>query len=122
MLNTAVERALFEQEQFAQWFGMDLESLASEFFGMPLEDFIEMQIVPNAEVSVRQDMVVKAIAFAEGIEISDVEIDTGAERFAEELGFRSAEEFIEMNSRDAIKMQLIVEQVIEIVTANAIAI
>ena len=122
MLNVAMERSLHEMENFAAMFGMDLESLASEMFGMTLDDYIESQIIPNAENSIRQDLVVKAIAFAEGIEISDAEFDAGAERFTEEFGFESVADFIELNGRDAIIMQLTVEKVIEIVTTNAIAI
>jgi len=64
----------------------------------------------------------RAIAFEEGISISNSEVNAAAERFAEEFGFESAAEFIEINGREAIRMQLIVERVLDIIIANAVAV
>ena len=121
-LEAAILRELDEQAQFAQWFGMDLPTLAAEWFNMSYADFLEFEIRPRAENAVSRDLVVRAIAFAEGISISNAEIDAGAERFAEEFGFDSAAEFIEINGRDTIRLQLMVEKVIELIKANAVAV
>ncbi|MCL2873540.1 MAG: trigger factor [Defluviitaleaceae bacterium] len=121
-LNEAMERSLIEQENFAAMFGMNLASLASDFYGMTISEFIEFEIRPMAEQSVSQDLVLRAIAFTEGIDISDAELNEGAARFAEEFEFESAAQFIELNGRDIIRLQLITERVLELVLANAVAV
>ena len=121
-VDEAMLRELAEQAQFAEWFGMDLPTMAAEWFGMSYSDFLEFEIRPRAEGAVSRDLVIRAIAFEEGIDISNAEINAAAERFAEEFGFESAAQFIEINGRDAIRLQLLVESVLDLVIANAVAI
>jgi len=119
-LNLAMERSLVEQENFAAMFGMNLASFSADFYGMTLAEFIEFEIRPQAEQAVSQDLVLRAIAFNQGINVSDADVNEGAARFAEEFGFDSAAQFIELNGRDVIRLQLITERVLDLVMEHAI--
>jgi trigger factor len=102
--------------------------------GMELEDYFQRsgrtleqvfaELTPDAEMAVRRELVVEALAEAEGIEVTDAEIEEQARADAEQMG-RSLEDVMHQLThhggwealRQDLKLKRGVERLVAAVTA-----
>lgn len=81
----------------AMRYGVDVEELIFYFTnGMSMNDFIENELKPGAEFSVKEDLVIRAIAVQEGIILTDAEFDEGLREIVENTNYDSVEQFMEV--------------------------
>ncbi len=111
--HTAIESTL---NVYASYFGLDAATYCLYAYGMDSESFIEKQ----AENYAQEALVYQAIANAEGLNISDKELDETLEKYAEESGASSVEEFLGEASREDYRESLMMEKVYNFIQENAV--
>ncbi|MBQ3109203.1 MAG: trigger factor [Clostridia bacterium] len=74
------------------YYGMDLETFLSNLYGMTVEEFTA-QAKDDAKLMVEDLLVVKAIANAENIEVTDEEYEAGKLTYLVNMGYSSEVEF-----------------------------
>ena len=99
--------------EYASMFGLDYEGML-EAFGMTEED-----VSAEAEAAMKVSLVAEKIAEAEGIELTDDEVDEIVAQFAEDEGYESAEAFLEENGEDDVKSYILQERVFEFLIENS---
>ncbi|MCR4743991.1 MAG: trigger factor [Lachnospiraceae bacterium] len=113
------EKTTFESNLTA--YGMTLESYLTNF-GMTEEDF-NNEIRTYSESYAQQELLVHAIAKAEGIEITDEVLQNAYKEYAERYGYASADEFIsalkEHKSEETFKEATLTEEVEKFLFENA---
>ena len=95
-----------------------LEKYVTDNFGLTLEQF-NTTIASMAQQSVFEEMVYNAIARAEGIEVTDAEINTLAKQYAETYGFSTVDAFYESNPKYKVEQSIIYEKVMDLLVKNA---
>ena len=114
-LEAAKEYIESEYESYVDLFGAESIDEIYEMFEVTDED-----IDAEALNYLYEQIVVKAIAQWEGVEISDEEFNEGAEYYAELNYYDSVDEFIEAVGEDAIMDTLIEDKVLGILLENAV--
>lgn len=111
-------------EEEAQNYNFYIESLAKAMYNMDLETFVNAaygitideynsQMHEMFADTVKQYMVMEAVARAEGIEITEEMINEKADKEAAEYGYASGAELIEDVGVSAYRMSIVQEKVIE---------
>ncbi len=108
-------------ETMMKAYGADIDSyLTSQ--GLTMEEF-DQQIRDYAESVARQELLVRALAQAENITVSDQDIKEQYANFAQEYGYSSAEDFEknvkEQNGEDTFKEAVLTRKVEEMLFDNA---
>ncbi len=106
--------------QYAEAYGMEFEDYLKSFFGGMTEDMFEEQVDIAVKQNLRQEMLLKAIAETEELEVSDEEFQAGCERYAKEYGFETVEDFLNTYEEDVVRLGLLQDEVIEFVKDNAV--
>ncbi|MBQ9505295.1 MAG: trigger factor [Lachnospiraceae bacterium] len=91
ILNEVIEAEKSSFESMMQAYGMDINTYLSSQ-GLTEEQYNE-QIKVYSESVARQKLLVRALAQAEKIEVSDADLSEQYENYAQEYGYSSAEEF-----------------------------
>ncbi len=91
ILNEVIEAEKSSFESMMQAYGMDIKTYLSSQ-GLTEEQYNE-QIKVYSESVARQKLLVRALAQAEKIEVSDADLSEQYENYAQEYGYSSAEEF-----------------------------
>jgi len=115
-------RDIEQFERHASDRGVTLSDLIFEISGLHLDDFIEYEVRPAAIEDVGQDLILRAVAAAEGITITEEEFLEGVSRFVETFNYESMEEFLEVNGERAVRITLLAERVIEVIMEHAVGI
>lgn len=111
-------------EEEAQNYNLYIESLAKAMYNMDLETFVNAaygitideynsQMHEMFADTVKQYMVMEAVARAEGIEITEEMINEKADKEAAEYGYASGAELIDDVGVSAYRMSIVQEKVIE---------
>lgn len=106
-------------EYYASLFGSTLEDFVSGYFGMTLDQF-NANLQSSAQVNIGMEMICYRIADEEGMSLSDEEYATAAAEFATENGYESLEAFETDYTKAQIYDRLIMNQVMDYVSANAV--
>lgn len=125
---TKIPQSLFDnmkeliQEQLeseASYYGMDAANYVNIMTGLALDDYVSMA----AESSAIQLVLFQSIANAEGMEVTQEEIDTFVEEYVamygETYGIESVEAFYEYNTAEDVKNALLQDKVITLVNETA---
>jgi trigger factor len=92
--------------------------------GRTLEQIVE-ELRPDAESSIRRELVVEAVADAEGIEVSDEEVEAQVREDAEATG-RAPERLLhdlkDHGGWEALRQDLRLKKAVEVLTSGAVAI
>ena len=99
----------------AETLGIDLETMVS-FYGMDMETF-EEQLREMSEEATRQNAVIRAIADAEGMTVSDEDM----EQTASDLGYEDVDAMLETAGQDGVDNYILAQKVINFLTDNAVA-
>ena len=102
----------------AEMYSMEFEDFLSAYLEMTPEQFQEEAVMTSQEM-LQQEMYLKAIAEAEGMELSDEEYEAGTQRYAEQYGYETAEELIAANDEEEIRISLLQEKVLDFLMENA---
>lgn len=114
-VNKYYEEQLAMYESNATAYGMDLEAMVSGM-GMTLDDF-KAQLKLMAEEASKQNVVVNAIAEAEGFSISDQDMIDLAALF----GYESKEAMVEQAGESVVNNYIMTEKVVDFIAENAVA-
>ena len=104
--------------QMAQMYGMSYEDMISAY-GVDQATF-EGYLRQDVEASLKQEMILSAIAEEEGLSVSEEEYKEGLQKYAETYGYDSPEQFEEAYSKSDIETSLLMNKVIELVYDNAV--
>lgn len=102
-------------ESNAAAYEVDAETYAYYFFGMTSDEVVETY----AEETLRQDMVLQAIANAEGLRISDEKLQEKLLEYAQEAGYGTVEEYMGNNSPEDYRNYFMNETVMEYLNEKA---
>ena len=105
-------------EQYAEMYGMEFAEFLENFMGLT-EDAFEAQVDASVKQNLTQEMLLKAIAETEAIELSDEEFETGCAKYAGEYGFETSEEFLEAYDEKVVRLGLLQDKVMEFVESSA---
>lgn len=105
--------------QLAESYSMELTDFLSMSFGMTEEAFNE-QIELAVQQNLQQEMYLKAIAEAEGIELTEEEYAAGCEKYAETYGMESGEDIVEAYGESVVRLSLLQEKVFDFLMENAV--
>lgn len=103
----------------AQMYSMNFEDFLTAYLGMSYDEFKE-EAVPACQEIAQQELYIKAIAEAEGIELSDEEFASGTEKLAQQYGYESADALLGANDRKEVELELQQEKVFDFLIDNAI--
>lgn len=101
-------------EKQAAQAGIDLETMVT-YYGTDLDTF-KTQLRAMAEEASKQNVVVKAIAEAEGLSIADEDKDA----LATEFGYPDKDNMIEMVGDDIVNNYILTEKVVTFIADNAV--
>ena len=104
--------------QMAQMYGMTYEDMIASY-GVDQTTF-EGYLRDDIESSLKQEMILNAIAETENLTLSDEEYKEGAQRYADTYGYESVESFEEAYPQGDIRKSLLMNKVMEFVYDNAV--
>ena len=118
------KESMFEYyDSYASMYGMGLTDFVSAFFGKTMEEFDE-EANTSAVLYVQSQLVLKAIEIDKGLELTETEINEYAETFAEEAGYKSADDLLneleENNQMEDFKDQILYEKVLKYLFENCV--
>lgn len=106
-------------EQLAEQYGMELADFTELMMGRTLDEF-NQDVEAAAQATLRQEMLLTAIALTEDIEISEEEYQEGLEMYTTQYGFESQEAFLEANSEEVVREALLQNKVMQFLLDNAV--
>lgn len=112
MVNRYYDRLLSDMSYRAMMYGYDLETF------MTLSNTSEEQCMEAAREAAREIMVMKAIADAEGLVVTDEEMESEFAKDAEEMGYEDVEEYKEALDAKAYREYLLSDQIMEYLLKN----
>jgi trigger factor len=111
---TLIDYYSYEMEsyytQYAQMYGYTLKDFLTA--NKMSEDEFNAQKKTYAEGRAAQELVLKSVIKAEGIELTDKEFKDGVARYAERSGAKSSEEFLKNAPEDQVRESLLWEKTI----------
>ena len=93
-------------------YGCDLETFITNGYGMTMEEYNE-QMMQICEDTIKQYLIMEAIARAEGIEVTEDMIKENAEKEAVEYGYESADAMIDEVGKTTYRMYILQGMVID---------
>lgn len=108
-----------QYEQAAEAYDMELEDFLTQYYSMELDDF-NKQVTAAAEETVRQQLVVEAIADKEKLTPNDQELEEEFEKLAESYGYEDVDALKEAADEDTLKLIVLTNRVKEFLGEHAI--
>lgn len=102
-------------ETAAATYGIDEDTYSNYYYGCTLDELIES--IPE---TVKQDLVLQAIANAEELNISDEELDETLLGYAQNYGYSTIEEYIGDTSKEDYREYLMMNNVLQFLMDNAV--
>lgn len=106
-------------ENYAAAYSMEYADFLTQYLGMTEEQF-EEETLAQAKDFMQQELYLTAIAEAEGIAVSDEEFTQETQKYAEQYGFDSTEEFIAQNGERNIRASILQGKVLDFLLENAV--
>lgn len=119
MVNYGIQSMKNYYEDMAESFSMEFADFMLMYFGMTEEDFDE-QVVLAVQQNMQQELYLKAIAEAEGLELTEEEYAEGCARYAESYGYESGEELVASYGEDTVRISILQDKVLEYLMENAV--
>lgn len=107
-------------ESYAGMYGMDAGSYVAAVYGGTAEEY-EATLLEEAKLVAQQYLMMQAIADAEGLTVSDEELNTMLSEEAAAYGYESADAYKEVIDVEAYREYLMSENVLTFITENAVA-
>ena len=96
----------------ATYYGVDLETFVTSFFGMTLDDYNE-QMKQMCEETVKRYLIVESVARTEGVEVTEEMINEKAIEVAEAYQYNSTEDLLNEVGRTTYRMYSLQDKVME---------
>ncbi|MCD7954969.1 MAG: trigger factor [Lachnospiraceae bacterium] len=119
LLDYSVNEWVEYYEYYASIFSMELEDMVESYFGMTMDEFNE-ELEAAVQLNVQQELILKAVAETEGMEISEEEYQEGLERYAEYYGFESADEVEAYYTESELNLYFLLDKVYDFLQENAV--
>ncbi len=103
-------------ESVAAQYGVDADTYLLYFYQTDLATYVS----ENAENSAKQGMVFQAIANAEGLAVTDAELDEQLQTYATTAGYATVEEFLGDEPKENFREFLMYENVLQFLKDNAV--
>lgn len=107
-------------EYYGSYYGLDTETAIMYFLGFESTEAFEEEMGNYAYEVVKNSMIIKEIAKAEGLEISKEEYETKAAEYATNYGFEDVASFEEAYGKDIIEESILAEVVMKFIIDNAV--
>lgn len=88
-----------ENEEWAGYFGMEVEDFIQEYYGMSLEDYAKQTLISQCV----QDLLVKE----EGLTVTDDEYQAEIQSFIDDYGYEDEDEIMEYYTEDEIRSDIL---------------
>ncbi|RKJ48642.1 trigger factor [bacterium 1XD42-54] len=106
--------------EMAEAYSVDFaEFLSMAYNNMTVEQF-RKQAAVEVQMTMQQELLLKAVAEAEGIEISDEDYAAGCEEYRKTTGFETVEELIAYYGEDQIRISVLQNKVLDFLMEHAI--
>lgn len=106
-------------EQMASYYGMDLTTFISLYFGMDEATFQE-EVTKAAELQVKEQYLLKKIIEVENIEVTEEDYQAGLEKYAAMYSFETSAEFESYYGRETIEGVLLTDKALAVIIDSAI--
>lgn len=103
-------------QSVAAQYGVDADTYLMYFYQTDLATYLAQ----NAGMSAKQGLVFQAIANAEGLTVSDAELDEQLQTYATTGGYASVEEFLGEEPKENFREYLMFENVLQFLKDNAV--
>ncbi|MDE6184672.1 MAG: hypothetical protein K2G39_04490, partial [Lachnospiraceae bacterium] len=104
---------------YAQMYGMSVEDYVAAAYGGAADSYEEV-LLEQAGMMAQRYLMIGAIAEAEGITVTDEEMDQILTEEAANFGYENVEEYKEELDVEAYREYLLVQKVIEFLAENAV--
>lgn len=94
-----------QNEEWASYFGMDVEEFIEENYGMTMEDYAKDALMRECV----QDLLVKA----ENLTVSDEEYDAEIQSYIDDYGYENEAEILEYYTEDEIRSDLLLNKLLD---------
>ncbi len=95
------------------------EFLSVAYQGMTVEQF-RKQAAVEVQMTMQQELLLKAVAEAEGIEISDEDYAAGCEEYRKTTGFETVEELVAHYGEEQIRISVLQNKVLDFLMEHAV--
>lgn len=118
-LNFYIDQSNVYYQDYADYFEISLEEFYTKHMKINSQEEYEDFLYNQALENLKTEYIVKAIASAEKIEVTDEEIDAKIQSYLEEEYFETKEEAEEFISREEIKVNIQYSKILEIIYNSA---
>ena len=119
MVDQYYDKAVRNLSKFATMNGMTLETMVTNYYGTTMEDF-ETEAREGAAISCKEAIMMQAIANAEGITVSEEEINAALEEAVVSGGYDSVEQLKADMGEDNYEDYVMFDKVLEVLRDNAV--
>lgn len=106
---------------YANMYGADLGTYVSAVYGGTTEDY-EETLLAQSSMMAQHYLMMQAIADAEGLTVSDEELEEELIKEAADYGYETADEYRELIDVEAFREYLMTQKVLEFISDNAVAV
>lgn len=119
VIDYLVNNELAYYKNLAEAYSMEYADFLTYYMGMGEEDF-EEQIRAQAYIFMQQELYLKAVAEAEGMEVSDEEFAEKSQEYADQYNYESVEDFISEGGEANIRSSILQSKVLDFLLENAV--
>lgn len=119
MIDYQLEVVTKYYQSYAEQYGMEYADFLEQQIGMTEDAFLE-QMTETVKQSLAQEMVLRAIAETENVEVSDEKFRTKSEEYANSIGMTDVDEFINQYGENEIMASILQDEAVEILQSNAV--
>lgn len=106
-----IENQTIENEEWADYFGMNVEEFIKEYYGATVEEYAQQSLKQRCV----QDLLVKA----EGITVSDEDYKKEIQTFIDDYGYEDEAEVMEYYTEDEIKEDIVYNKMLKALMSYA---
>ena len=119
MIDYQLEVVTKYYKSYAEQYGMEYADFLQQQIGMTEQEFLE-KMTETVKQSLAQEMVLRAIAETENVEVSDDKFQSKCEEYAASVGMTDVDEFISQYGRNEIMASILQDEAVEILEKNAV--
>ena len=119
MIDYQLEQVTSYYKSYADQYGMEYADFLKQQVGMTEEEFVK-QMTETVKQSLGQEMVLRAIAETEGVEISDEKFQEKASEYAAQMGSTDVDAFISQYGKSTIMASILQDEAVKILEKNAV--
>lgn len=103
---------IYMEKVCSSYYGVDIETFVTSFYGTTMDEY-NAQIAQMCEETVKQYLIIEAVARAEGVEVTEDMMNKKAEEEAKEHQYESGAALIEDVGKTTYRMYMLHDQVME---------